>query len=273
MESAATPKLSDYDFIAVNSSAGKDSQTALRRVVYAADDQGFPRERIIVVHADLGEMEWPGTRELAEEQAKHYGLRFEVVKYRTKNGEEINLLEYARRRGKWPSSTTRYCTSEFKRGPCLRVLTKLQKENGGRATRFVNVYGFRAEESPARRKKPVWEAYARANTATRSVWNWLPIHTMTEVEVWADIKASGVRHHWAYDLGMPRLSCRICIFSPHEALLLSGIHNPELLQKYVDVEKEIGHDFQHRKPLVVLQNEVLAGKKPDRAKMNTCWGM
>jgi hypothetical protein len=34
----------------------------------------------VVVHCDLGpRVEWDGTRELAEEQARHYGLRFEVV--------------------------------------------------------------------------------------------------------------------------------------------------------------------------------------------------
>ena len=33
-------------------------------------------------------------------------------------------------------------------------------------------------------------------------------------DVWARIKASGVEHHKAYDLGMSRLSCCFCVFAP-----------------------------------------------------------
>ena len=71
--------LSAYDVILVNSSAGKDSQAMLTYLVELADRQGVDRARILVVHADLGRVEWRGTRELAERQAAAYGLRFEVV--------------------------------------------------------------------------------------------------------------------------------------------------------------------------------------------------
>ena len=74
-----TPDLSSYDYLVINSSAGKDSQAMLTHLVEVADRAGFPREKIVVVHADLGRVEWEGTKELAQEQAEHYGLRFEVV--------------------------------------------------------------------------------------------------------------------------------------------------------------------------------------------------
>ena len=74
-----TPDLSSYDRILVNSSAGKDSQAMLDYLVELADSQGVSRDRIVVVHCDLGRVEWQGTLELAREQAEHYGLRFEVV--------------------------------------------------------------------------------------------------------------------------------------------------------------------------------------------------
>jgi 3'-phosphoadenosine 5'-phosphosulfate sulfotransferase (PAPS reductase)/FAD synthetase len=35
--------------------------------------------KLVVAHADLGRVEWEGTRDLAKQQAEHYGLRFEVV--------------------------------------------------------------------------------------------------------------------------------------------------------------------------------------------------
>ncbi len=66
------PDLATYHWIVLNSSAGKDSQAMLDYVVELSDQAGLPRSRLIVAHADLGRVEWPGTRALAEEQARHY---------------------------------------------------------------------------------------------------------------------------------------------------------------------------------------------------------
>ena len=74
-----TPDLNSYDYILINSSAGKDSQAMLTRMVELAERVNYPKERLIVVHADLGRVEWDGTVELAKRQADHYNLRFEKV--------------------------------------------------------------------------------------------------------------------------------------------------------------------------------------------------
>ena len=37
-------------------------------VVELADTADVPRARLVVAHADLGRVEWPGTRQLAEVQ-------------------------------------------------------------------------------------------------------------------------------------------------------------------------------------------------------------
>lgn len=243
------PNLHDYAWVVVNSSGGKDSQTALRFVWKLALAQGYPLDHIVVSHQDLGRMEWKGTKELAEAQAAHYGLAFEVSSYKSENGEELSLLEYARRRKMWPSNQQRWCTSEMKRGPGNRVLTRLCRRRRGN---ILQVFGFRAEESPARRKRPVMQVNNRASSPKRIVTDWLPIHAWTEVQVWTDIRESGVPFHDAYKLGMPRLSCIFCIFAPKGALMLSGKYNPELLQEYVAVESEIGHDFQHGRPLRLI---------------------
>ena len=66
-----TPDLDQYEWIVANSSAGKDSQAMLDLVVEQCDQAGVPRARIVVAHADLGRVEWPGTRQLAQEQARH----------------------------------------------------------------------------------------------------------------------------------------------------------------------------------------------------------
>lgn len=230
-----------WRWIVVNSSVGKDSQTALRATVRACDEAAIPRSRIVVSHQCLGEVEWPGVVGLVHEQAQAYGLRVEVTRYRAKDGTEPTLLDYVRRRRKWPDSAARYFTSEFKRGPGGRLLVRLHRESPGP---ILNVYGLRSEESPARASKKPFTSNARFSCASRPVWDWLPIHSWTEAEVWADIKASGVRHHPAYDLGMPRLSCCFCVFAPRAALAIAAKANPELFERYRAVETEIGHTFR-----------------------------
>ncbi len=254
-----SPDFREFRWIVINSSGGKDSQTALAKVVERADIWGIPRDRLVVSHQCLGQMEWKGTREVAAAQAACYGLRFEVSKYRTKAGASPTLLDYVRLRGMWPSNTQRYCTSEFKRGPGGRVLTMLYRESPGA---ILNVFGFRASESPARAKKVVLVKNTRFSTAKRLVMDWLPIHEWTDEQVWAHVKESGVPYHYAYDLGMPRLSCVFCIFAPRAALLVAGQHNPELLAEYVAVERETGHDFQNGKPIESIQEAIARGEKP-----------
>lgn len=263
-----TPELRDFRWIVVNSSGGKDSQTALAVVVAACDAVGIDRGRIVVSHQDLGKMEWKGTSDLARQQAEHYGLRFEVSRYRDRHGKESTLLDYVRQRGKWPSSQQRFCTSEFKRGPGGRVIVKLFRESPGPV---LNVYGFRAEESPNRAKKPVYVLNTRFSSAAREVWDWLPIHHWTEAQVWASIRASGVPSHPAYALGMPRLSCCFCIFAPKAALVIAGKANPELLDEYCAVEAEIGHTFQNGRSLASVREAIAAGETP--SAVGGAWNM
>src|SRR5262249_32823092 len=108
------PDLKAYHFLVLNSSAGKDSQAMLDYVVELADRAGVPRSRLLVAHADLGRVEWPGTRELAEEQARHYGLAFVAVAR-----PQGDLLDHIPQRGMFPSPSARYCTANHKRGQIM----------------------------------------------------------------------------------------------------------------------------------------------------------
>jgi 3'-phosphoadenosine 5'-phosphosulfate sulfotransferase (PAPS reductase)/FAD synthetase len=252
--------LTRFDWIVLNSSGGKDSQAMLDVVVEQADRALVPRSRLLVAHADLGRVEWPGTRQLAEEQARHYGLAFVAVAR-----PQGDLLDHIARRGMFPSPTARYCTSNHKRAQVLKVLTRLADESrraGVRVCRILNCLGLRAEESPARARRRPFAPNEAASNGRRWVDDWLPLHSWTSEQVWARIRASGVRHHPAYDLGMPRLSCCFCIFSPRSALLLAGKHNPELLAEYVAVEKQIGHRFRKELSLAEVQDALRRGEKP-----------
>ncbi len=268
-----TSTLKAADWIVINSSAGKDSQAMLDLLVERANTLAIPRGRLVVVHADLGVAEWPGTRELAEEHAARYGLRFEVVHRRTKDGRRQTLLEHVRERGKWPSSTCRFCTSDHKRGPIRTLLTRLAAETRAAGKEvpavIVNALGLRAEESPARAKRIAWELDAKASNGRRSVWTWLPLHSWDEAAVWDRIKAAGTRSHPAYRR-VSRLSCMLCIFSPRDALAIAGQENPGLLAEYVETEQAIGHKFRVNLSLVEVQRAVEAGNVPERCEGSWC---
>src|SRR5262249_662231 len=137
-----------FDWVVVNSSAGKDSQAMLDVVCEQAKHEDI-LDRVVVVHADLGRVEWAGTRELAERQARHYGVRFGVGKRR-----QNDLLDHVLARGKWPSPAQRFCTSDMKRGPVTTLLTRLTAETRrrepGKVVKLLNCLGLRAEESPSR---------------------------------------------------------------------------------------------------------------------------
>lgn len=249
--------LATFDVLLVNSSAGKDSQAMLDYIVELATAAGV-RDRIVVVHADLGQVEWAGTRELAEEQARHYGVRFVVVQ-RTKG----DLLQQVLERGMWPDNKNRYCTSDQKRDQVAKLMTSLTDEQlggeRGRKINILNCLGLRAEESPARSKKATIQANTRQSNGKRRVIDWLPIHGWTVKQVWARIAASGVNHHYAYDLGMGRLSCCFCVFAPKAQLVLAGKHNPELLDRYVAVEQTIGHTFTQALSISAVREAVRSG--------------
>lgn len=266
--------LSTFNAVVVNSSGGKDSQTALRAVIYKWTAIGGSLDRVLVSHQCLGKAEWDGTLDLARRQAEHYSVDFVVSKRRRADGVEETLLDYVRRRKKWPDNKNRYCTSDFKRGPGARVVTEFAaslRAEGIKRPRILNVFGFRAAESPARQKKPVFVINPRLTNQRKEVYDWLPIHEWSDDQVWDDIRSSGVPYHPAYDLGMPRLSCRFCIFAPRAALMISGRANPELLQEYVDVEREIGHTFTAKMSLESIQQAIQAGEQPEAMDGN--WNM
>lgn len=251
--SDSAPDLASYDIILINTSAGKDSQTAMRAVYRAAIAAGIGTRGLVAVHADLGRAEWKGTRELAERQAGTYGMELIVCR----RGNDLLLqMEYERK--KWPDKQNRWCTSDQKTAQVAKVMTRLVRRHREivqagreglsarqmRPVRILNCLGIRAEESNERAKEVPFRHDERASNGRRHVDRWYPIFRWTAEEVWADIRASGVPYHPAYDLGMPRLSCVFCVFASRSALTLAAQHNPALAEEYVRVELVTGHRFK-----------------------------
>ncbi|QES88841.1 phosphoadenosine phosphosulfate reductase domain-containing protein [Rhizosphaericola mali] len=250
--------LLSYDKIVINSSGGKDSVSAIYSTVQMAISQNYNIDNIIISHQDLKICEWPGTLDLVKKQATFFGIRNVVI-----NSRDESILDYALRRGKWPSSKQRWCTSDFKRAVGDKVITALTRELEGNL-KILHVFGFRADESSARSKKQVFVRNERLSTRKRIVDDYLPIHGWSVFNVWECIHGNNIPYHYAYDLGMPRLSCAYCILAPFDALVLSGIHNKELLIKYVEVERIIDHKFRMDFSLEDVLNAVNNGYVPKK---------
>jgi 3'-phosphoadenosine 5'-phosphosulfate sulfotransferase (PAPS reductase)/FAD synthetase len=255
--------LTTFDLIVINTSGGKDSQTLMKKIVDDATAAGV-LDRVIAVHAELEE-EWAGTKELVAEQALAHDIPIRYVK------RSESLLSQIEKRGMWPSNKARFCTSDHKRDQINKVIVAESNAlNLPRKVQVLNCLGIRAQESSARAKKTAVQVNKRLSNTKRTVTEYLAIFDWTEEQVWIDIKASGVRYHHAYDLGMPRLSCCFCVFAGRDALLLAGHHNKPLLKRYADLEGRIGHTFRKELPIVTVLQAVENGEQP--AKIST-WAM
>ena len=126
--------------VAVNHSGGKDSQCMMIRLA-----QLVPHEQLLVVHAPLGEVEWPGTIEHIENTIPP-GVP--LIMAPVTSGK--TLLEQVEERGMWPSKSARWCTSGAKRGPIERELRRYLKAPPCFEGRLVNA----PRPTPRREPRP-----------------------------------------------------------------------------------------------------------------------
>jgi 3'-phosphoadenosine 5'-phosphosulfate sulfotransferase (PAPS reductase)/FAD synthetase len=244
---------------AINHSGGKDSQA-----MYLVLRDLVPPSQIVLIHADLGEVEWAGA--VGHILATMAGERFVTCRARR------SLLQVVQERGMFPSPEQRWCTSDLKRGPIERTIRRLVEERvadfigvphgtrtlhmKGRAAAMaagcglvVNCMGMRAEESPSRAKLTPFKLSTRNSKAGREWYDLLPIHDMSEDDVFDTIARAGQEPHPVYALGMRRFSCVFCIMASEDDLKTAArlakerpelLNDPHLYQKYVSLERQTG---------------------------------
>ncbi|RWH31616.1 phosphoadenosine phosphosulfate reductase family protein [Mesorhizobium sp.] len=249
---ASTPKIDEMLAagapVAIGVSGGKDSQAAALATFRHLDQVGHTGPRLLI-HADLGTVEWKNSHPVCEELAGHLGADLVVV--RRKAG---GLME--RWESRWESSRVRYetlstvtlvpcwstpamrfCTSELK----THVITaELKRRFPGQTV--INVTGVRREESAARAKATIADT-----SADGRFWNWRPLADWSVADVFAEIDSSGLDPHPAYRVfGMSRVSCRFCIMS-NVADLTAAAAQPEahdLYRRMVRLEARSTFAFQ-----------------------------
>ncbi|MBL8580628.1 MAG: phosphoadenosine phosphosulfate reductase family protein [Rhizobiaceae bacterium] len=234
--------------VAIGVSGGKDSQAAVLSVFEHLDRVGHAGSRILV-HADLGTVEWRASLPVCQELADHLGS--ELVVLRRRRGDLMDRWE-----SRWQSSVTRYqdlstvtlvpcwstpsmrfCTSEMKTHPIDAMLKRRFP-----AQPIINVTGVRRAESRRRARLTVADL-----SSDGRIWNWRPILDWSEDEVFACIARHGLEPHPAYrQFGMSRVSCRFCIMSSLPDLIAAtrqGEAHP-LFRHLVSLECRSGFAFQ-----------------------------
>lgn len=210
----------------VNHSGGKDSQALLCYLI----SLGFA-DRIVVVHADLGEMEHEEMKPWIESIS--FGLPVHVVK------PERDFFQLARDYKRIPDGRARFCTSKLKTDPVAKFIRAYMEEH--QITHALNVLGIRCDESAARADTEEYEKHqANAVTLKRFVATWNPIRLWSVDDVWAAIKKAGQQPHRVYSEGWSRLSCVFCVLGKKSEHIKAAKARPDLFKKMVALERELG---------------------------------
>ena len=215
----------------ISHSGGKDSQA-----MYSYLLERLPFNQIVLIHADLGRIEWKGVQDHIRNTVQH---PLNVVR------ANKTFIDMVRQRAhsrpdvpSWPSRSIRQCTSDLKRNPIEKFIRHYMKTHG--YLHAINIMGLRAEESPERAKRPKITLNNRLSRAGRTIYNWLPIHDWTESQVFTKIAKAGQKPFWTYLAGNKRLSCVFCIMGCNSDLINGKKYRPELYQEYINLEEETG---------------------------------
>ena len=232
--------------VAIGVSGGKDSQAAVLATISHLDAIGHTGPRVLI-HADLGIVEWDDSLPVCRDLARRYGVDLVVIsrkagglmerweaRWQSSIDRYCNLLTVTLVPC-WSTPAMRFCTSELK----THVITaELRRRFPGQTV--VNVTGVRRAESAARARQPV-------SDSKPGLINWRPVLDWSEIEVFAAIDASGMEPHPAYRcFGMSRVSCRFCIMS-NGGDLAAAAAQPEaqgLYRRMVALEAASGFAFQ-----------------------------
>ena len=209
--------------IFVSHSGGKDSQAMLAALVAAGHGPN-----IVIVHADLGDMEHEPMHDWIVQNS--FGLPVHVVT------PPRDFYQLARDYKRLPSGQARFCTSKLKTDPIRKWVTEYCRTHG--ITEAKIAIGLRREESATRAAKP---EFSRVNAL---ITDWHPILDLTEAQVFETIRAAGQAPHRVYSQGWSRLSCVMCVLGRKAEHLKARELYPEKFRKMAELEKELGKSIR-----------------------------
>jgi 3'-phosphoadenosine 5'-phosphosulfate sulfotransferase (PAPS reductase)/FAD synthetase len=252
--------------VAIGVSGGKDSVACALAVARHLDAIGHSGPRVLV-HSDLGRVEWKDSGPACERLAAHLGWELLTLQRQagdmlarwekrwSNNIERYRDLSCVRLILPWSTPSMRFCTSELKGILINSALNKRFPTHN-----IVSVTGVRRQESSARSKMAVAAPLAPLSTKGRTGVTWNAIIEWTVDEVFTEIAAAGLALHEAYTVyGASRVSCAYCIMSSLDDLraAASCADNHDVYREMVRLEAESTFAFQGQRWLADVAPHLL----------------
>lgn len=205
-------------------SGGKDSQCCLEYVLEHRHELDPKPTEILAEFADTG-----NEHEATLEHVDYIGRKTGVTVVRLRN--ELDLFGLAKKKGRFPSFTAKYCTTELKVKPCQRWVKTLNDD-------CIVVLGIRHDESASRSDATEWE-----HSPAYGAELWRPILTWTAQQVFDYLKSRNSKPNPLYAMGHERVGCMPCVnCSQNEIKLIAELH-PQHIDKVRRWEREVGATF------------------------------
>lgn len=217
--------------VAIGVSGGKDSCAVAFATNRLLDDLGHRGPRILI-HADLGEIEWEHSLPVCQRLARAVGMELLVVRRqagglvaRWEKRWQDNVRRYANLECvklvlPWSTASLRFCTSELKSAViCAALAARFRGQT------ILSVSGIRRDESRDRSRAPVaalQNRLVRTRSGT-SGFDWNPIAGWSQDDVLSLLREVDFPLHPAYTVhGCSRVSCTFCILASRADLIASA---------------------------------------------------
>ena len=238
--------LSENSVVAMAVSGGKDSQAMAIRLTRHLDEICHSGPRVLI-HSDLGRVEWRDSLPVCERLAKRLGLELIVVRRsagdmmdRWETRWSNNLARYSDLSCvkvilPWSTPSMRFCTSELKTAV---ICSELARRFPGH--KILSATGVRRAESSARAKMPILSLQPKLSRKNGTEgWNWNPIIEWETDEVYDYLEEMKEPLHEAYTVfGSSRVSCSFCIMGALDDLRAAArcTDNAQIYQMMVALE-------------------------------------
>ncbi len=205
--------------VAIGVSGGKDSDIAAAETLAYLKKVGHTGPRILI-HSDLGRIEWKDSLPACERLAQRSQVELVVVKRQAgdlmdrwltrwrNNCERYSQLQCVKLILPWSTASMRFCTSELKTAIICRDLVERYP-----GQTILSVVGLRRQESPIRAHAPVYAPQTKLTNATYGTrgYTWHPLLAWTLEDVLAYHRLHNIPLHEAYTrYGTTRVSCKLC---------------------------------------------------------------
>lgn len=176
----------------------------------------------------------------------------------------IPFLDLCLWKGRFPSTTARFCSQELKHEPLNRFMAPLLEQYDT----VISWQGVRADESREREGLPMhdvelgtWEPEPKGWLIYRPIINW------SAEDVFAQHRKAGIKWNPLYEKGMSRVGCMPCIHARKDELAAIRQAYPEEFERVARWERLVS-SASKRQMATFFAADTVAGNSRVNAQIN-----